>query len=713
MISAPTWVTANGAQEYLTESKDNYYQQGEESLGEWRGNLAEELGYKSGLINEITPDDLKNALWGKSQNGNSKVQARTDKSGDRIRAAVDLTFSAPKSVSVMLELARATNDNELANKLVNAHQNAVNKTLDKVEKLVQSRQTYNGKTQTVQTGKALIGTFIHDVSRPVTDEKGNVTVDPSLHTHSVIMNMTKLDNGEYRAIETQKIMDNYIKLGQQYRNDLASGLKELGYEVKVTDAKKGFFEVAQIDEKTIAEFSKRSEQINDEALIKRLKGKYPAASESEIKQMAVYATREWKGKIDRQKVTQENLTRAEKIGIDVKKVLAPTLENKDLSSDEKEQLKNQELELAKEAVMNATKALSDETSVFEKNDILQMAGKFGLKNQLSTDTLENAINNQQKMKDDSNQLINFKEEFYINKEMLEKEREIIVALKQESENLSVFSKTTAKNEVDRYSKFKEDKTGFGLAEGQKEATKLILSSQDLIIGVQGDAGTGKTTMLKAVNELSQESGTKLLGLSYTGKAASEIEKATASEIGMNEAGIESSTIASFLLQIENMNDVEKSNFQNTKLIIDEASMIGTKDTHKLVNFAQETGSQLIFMGDIKQFKAITAGDMFKLMQDNGMQTAQMNQVLRQKDRILKSAVKELSNYKTDEAFKILDDAGKIREIQDDKILETVKDNYFKNHQEDQILLTDKDIFKNNLILTCQVSPRCTISKAIS
>lgn len=698
MISAPTWVTANGAQEYLTESKDNYYQK-EGTLGEWIGKLADDLGYKSGLINEITPDDLKNALWGKSQNGNAKVQARTDKNGDRIRAAVDLTFSAPKSVSIMLELARAINDKELANKLINAHQNAVNNTLDKIEQLVQSRQTHNGQTQTVQTGKALIGTFIHDVSRPVTDEKGNVTVDPSLHTHSIVMNMTKLDNGEYRAIETQKIMDNYIKLGQQYRNDLASNLKELGYEIKVTDAKKGFFELKQIDEKAIVEFSKRSEQANDEDLIKKLKTKYPGASESEIKQMAVYATREWKGKIDRHKVTQDNLKRAEELGIDIKKALAPTLEIKNLTQDEKEQLKSEELASAKEAVINATKALSDETSIFEKNDILQIAGKFALKDGLSSKVLENAINEQQKTQETGSQLINFKEDFYITKEMLEKERAIISALKQENEVMPVFSKTGAKNEVDRYSKFQEDKTGFGLTSGQIESTELILSSSSQIIGVQGDAGTGKTTMLKAVNELSQESGIKLFGLSYTGKAASEIEKATASEITMNEAGIESSTIASFLLKIENLTDSEKINFQNTKLIIDEASMIGTKDTYKLVRFAQETGSQLIFMGDLKQFKSITAGDMFKLMQDNGMQTAQMNQVLRQKDRILKSVVKELNGYNTDEAFKILDDAGKIKEVQDDKIFETVKDNYFKNHQEDQVLLSDKDIHKNNLILT--------------
>jgi ATP-dependent exoDNAse (exonuclease V) alpha subunit len=237
--------------------------------------------------------------------------------------------------------------------------------------------------------------------------------------------------------------------------------------------------------------------------------------------------------------------------------------------------------------------------------------------------------------------------------MIQAEKEIVEALKNKNAVESIFSKKKAIEKLNEYSQLKKEATGFELTKGQKEAAALILSSKNLIIGIQGDAGTGKTTMLKAVNELN-ENKVKIIGLSYTGKAASEIQKTTASQKTLENAGIKSQTIASFLANIDKFTKKELKEFKNAKLIVDEASMIGTKDMKKLIAFAKRAKAQIVLIGDVKQFKAIQAGDPFSMLQENGMKTARMSEVLRQKDKTLKQAVNYLNKFDAEKAFNILD-----------------------------------------------------------
>lgn len=729
MISFPTWVTANAALDYLSGKEDNYYQK-DGSLGEWQGKLAEDLGYKTGLLNEISKESLENALWGKDAKGEQLVNARLDADGDRKRAAIDLTFSAPKSVSVAYELAMASGNRELANNILSAHEKSVSKILEKVEANLQTRYTLNGEEHKVLSQGALIGKFNHEVARPVTGEDGKAYVDPSLHTHAIVMNIAKLENGEYRAIETSKIFDKYMDWGQQYRSELASSMKEAGFDINVTDSKKGFFEIVLGDKETTQklndEYSKRSEQID--AKVEELKKQYPNKAESELRQIAAHQSREWKGDIDREQVLKDNLSRAEGLGIDVKQILTPNKEN--ILSPE------QQLEKAQLSLTNALQAITDQKSVFTQDEILSVAGKLSLKDGIGLETLEKAMELQAKEKGD-NKLVNFKTELYTTQEIINKEKDLLDTLKSDSTVKADFTATTANQEVERYSNLKEDKTGYGLTDGQKDAAKAILSSDKPFVLIQGDAGTGKTTMLKAVNELKNDD-TKIIGLSYTGKAASEIEKATQKEKeadaqkanlskeSFEQSGIKSSTIASFVSGIERMSDEDKAGFKDAKLIIDEASMLGLKDAHKLNEFAKETGSQLVLIGDIKQFTAINAGSPFRLLQEFGAEPIQMNEVLRQEKFIkdengkdtkginpVYQAVQHINKYDTDKAFDTLDKAGKIEEISKDSMVDVAKEKYLNSDiKNTEVMVTDKDVYKNNLILTNTNKTKDELNQAI-
>ncbi|SFP02430.1 MobF family relaxase [Hydrogenimonas thermophila] len=685
MISTPTWINAKSALQYHADQKDNYYQK-EGDLGTWQGKGAEALGFADGEV--ITKEDLEKVLFGKDKEGNQVQKTRLDKEGDRARAGLDLTFSAPKSLSIAYEAAQAYGDKDAAKAIREAHEKAVTKVLQKIEdNYAQTRLTEDGITRRVDTNNLVIAKFTHEVARPVSD--GNsVTVDPSLHTHAVVMNMTQTENGEWRAIESKAIFQNYIKLGMNYRTELAANLKELGFDIRIIDAKKGFFELKNVDDKVIDEFSKRSEQLDK--LTNELKEQYPNKSENEIKQMATWKSREWKGEIDRKAVLEDNKSRLESIGYSKEDILQRN-EPKELTDEEKETLKQQQKGIANKAITNAIEAVSSQDSVFTSEDILEKAGKFALKDQLPLDALNKAL-------DRNKELIKLTDNYYTTKEIIKSEKSLIKAVKDKKHKVaSVFTQKEAKEAIKEYSSQKEEQTGYGLTAGQKRAAAHILSKKDLVIGIQGDAGTGKTTMLKAVNEL--VGNTKLIGLSYTGKAASEIQKATASKEAFNKAGIQSQTIARFLSKVDKLDEAELVAYKNSKLIVDEASMLGTKDAKKLIDFAKRVDAQVVLIGDVKQLKAINAGSPFELLQENGMKTAVMSEVLRQKDATLKEAVSHLNNYDSGKAFDVLDKNGLIKETENG--IEDVKKEFFKfdDKENTQAVVSGKESYRDSIILT--------------
>ena len=693
MIANPAWIGANTALAYHTESKDNYYTQ-EGDLGVWQGKGAEALGF-TGVI---TAKELENALWGKNKEGEQVIQARLDEKGDRKRAAMDLTFNVPKSVSVLYEIANATGNKEFAKKIVEIFNNSVSKSINEFEKIIQTRETEDGKGNTYFSNNIAVAKFTHSVARPVKNEDGNsYTVDPSLHTHAVVMNMTQAKNGEFRALETEEIYREYMKMGSIFRMDIAHELnKQLGLDIKVTNPKQAFFEVplnSRDDNALLDEFSKRGERLNDEQVIEKLQKKYPNKPLNEIKQLAAYATREWKGEIDRGQIEADNLVRSEGLGFGEKEVTI-LMERAKENLDHKPIISHEfQFEKAKTLIKDAVEILGEEKSVFTKNDVLEIAGKIGFKETMDMDVIEEAF-----AQEKSIIKLNKTDNFLSTKEIINAERELIDSVEDTKKIKQKFLVRDAKEAVEEFSKQKQNETGFALTAGQAKAVIHILSNTNQVIGIQGDAGTGKTTALDALNKLKNDS-TKLIGLSYTGKAANEIELKTAhaSASLFEEAGIESFTISRFLNT--NAGNTEKlSDFKDLKIIVDEASMLGTKDAKKLLDKAKEVGAQLIFMGDDKQFKAINAGDPFELLKKHaGMKTIDMKESIRQKDPVLRSVVKKLNAKKMEEGFDQLEKNNLIIENEDG--MSALLKEYFKTTDEKLVVAGGADILKDNTILT--------------
>ena len=202
----------------------------------WYGKGAQELNLSGAVNNE---EVFENICAGLSPDGSKKLSRRFLNPKNR-RAATDFTFSAPKSVSL---IALIESDKEI----IKAHQLAVEQTLDLIEEQYAStRATIGGKRQIFNTGNLVVAEFDHIESREL---------DPHLHTHALIMNMTQLHSGEWYSNFNDLIFKSKKLLGMYYQSRLAEKVQKLGYSIEHNDH--GQFEIKGFKQQDKEEFSKR------------------------------------------------------------------------------------------------------------------------------------------------------------------------------------------------------------------------------------------------------------------------------------------------------------------------------------------------------------------------------------------------------------------------------------------------------------------------
>ena len=194
-----------------------------------------------------------------------------------------------------------------------------------------------------------------------------------------------------------------------------------------------------------------------------------------------------------------------------------------------------------------------------------------------------------------------------------------------------------------------------LTEGQRDAVRTVLLSEDRIVGVQGHAGSGKTTMLREAKALLGER--RIVGLAPSAAAARVLER---------EAGIGAATLQYFLARHGNLSPDRlakaRQEYGGAVLAVDECSMIDTVRMRELLRIADLLGvARVALVGDTAQLRAVDAGEPFRLLQKAGMATATMGEVLRQKDRELLRAVMHARHGEAGEAMGLLG-RDRVREV---------------------------------------------------
>jgi ATP-dependent exoDNAse (exonuclease V) alpha subunit len=225
-------------------------------------------------------------------------------------------------------------------------------------------------------------------------------------------------------------------------------------------------------------------------------------------------------------------------------------------------------------------------------------------------------------------------------EMQGYERELIERMKSSQGNRDVLAEGSVRQQT------MEQHPHLSLS--QRSAVDTVLTSRDQMMALEGVAGAGKTTSLAAVREAAVRAGYEVEGLAPTSRAAQKL----------GEAGMATETLQRHLTRGDRADDGQKRLY-----VVDESSMASTKQMHTFVERLKEN-DRVLFVGDTRQHEAVEAGRPYAQLQDAGMKTAKLDEIIRQKDPALKEAVEQLARGEVREAIGNLNEQGRVHEIGD-------------------------------------------------
>jgi len=628
-ISKP--LSAGQAQTYhakeFTAAEQNYWKQGNQIVGEWQGKMAAEFG----LSRAVSAEDF--ALLSNGQHPRTQIQLVQHRNGQEYsnaqgetvrpvehRAGWDATFSAPKSVSLT---ALVGGDHRVRE----AHCEAVRIALTELEHYTLAR--IGGNHPAESTGRFIAAKFEHDTARPV-----NGYAAPQLHTHAVVFNMTQRNDGSYRALQPQSLFVSQQFATAVYQAELMYRLHNLGYEI--VPGKSGAPEIKGYTPEYLAASSPRRQQI-EEALA-RIGFASPEAA-----QIAAHTTRDNKQIMTPEKVLAAHRQIAVEFGNQADKVVA---EAQARALQQKEDTASKQADphqKARESVSFSKARNFEREAVIDERVILRDALRRGMGEVTHSEIVSNfrtreAVGEFLKVDVPSR---DFGHRF-TTREMLHAERSNIDFVTKGRNTVEPIMNTDA---AARHSA-----THDMLNEAQRRTVAEVLTTTDRVHGLQGYAGSGKTTTLRAIREGAEASGLSVEGFAPTNRAANQLR----------DAGVHAETLQRFLArggsaQAQSVPEARRL------YIVDESSLTSTR---QMQSFFDKLCPQdrVLLIGDIRQHQGVDAGKPFEQFQQSGMKTSLLDEIIRQKDAGLHQAVERLSEGDTGEAVRLLQEEGRIREL---------------------------------------------------
>ena len=545
------------------------------------------------------------------------------------RAALDATFSAPKSVSVQ---ALVFGKEEITE----AHRRAVDKAMAVMEARYSTYRTGHKGAQVAEvSGKLIVAQFEHDTSR---------ALDPQLHTHNAIMNLVPTGKNEdgstkYQALYTEDFFKNSKLGGVIYKNELALELKKLGYEIITVGD--GSFEIKGMSPEQLRTFSKR-----------RLEVEKNGGLDAKSARTAVLKGRAPKGpELPRSELVERWQKEAKDVGI--KEISAnPSLAHfrKDLSA----------------CYENALEIIREKNSAFRRED-LELTLLSSYQGHFRFEEIQKFID-----KEIGRSILPAIDGRLVAMKTLETERKYIsLATKTLDCMPAILSEEKTQAFLKQADVVNKGKTGFSFTQGQAAAITNFLRSRDAINIWQGVAGAGKTTSLQPLVKFLKKQGYEVRGFAQSAQAANELSSG---------AGIKTTTLETFLLSTPE----PKSFFKKPPVyIVDECSMISSLDMLRILKRRVVEGARVILIGDTRQLSAVASGNPFSHMQRDVFKkrVTELDQSVRQKDKLLKEVVALMNEGKMKEGAALLKD--KFVEASDKLRAEKVAELYMKLSPEDR------------------------------
>ncbi|MCW2985661.1 MAG: conjugative relaxase, partial [Conexibacter sp.] len=599
----------------VAQGKDDYYTGHGEAQGQWHGTGAQDKG----LDGAVEDEQFLNLL--------TEPTAKPKKV-----LAYDLTFSAPKSVSVIYGIG----DRTVSPVVREAHDGAVRDALDYLERnATWTRRGPAGKHR-IRGDGLTVAAFRHRTSR---------AGDPQLHTHSVVANTTSAE-GYATALDGRALYAHARTAGFLYQAALRKNLTEtLG--VEWDPVHNGVAEISGIDEQVLKHFSRRSQEIAEQ--LARTGGRSRRARE-----VAALDTRRSKDyNVPTNRLREEWRARASELGLD-----QDTL---DLVLSRKAPGRPTEPDLAATAEdLAAPGGVTENASTFDRRDVLRdwaEAHREGASIELLEALADRWLTSShaiQLERGDKRQHLGGAR--HSTPEMLAVEDRIIThAVARRASGVAQIERAAIDEVLARHA---------GSAGEQAAMARSLTTSGDGVQVVRAAAGTGKTRGLTVARDAWEAEGVHVFGAALAARAAVEMETL---------AGIDSTTIARLLLDIEQGNGLASGSV----LVIDEAGMVGSRAIDQLAEHAAVTDSKLILVGDDRQLPEIDAGGAFRRL-SRELGAIELHQVHRQAEVWDRDALAQLRQGKVQSWMEDYRDHGRlVARPTSDELRETLVDDWWE------------------------------------
>jgi conjugative relaxase-like TrwC/TraI family protein len=593
--------------EKVAEGAEDYYSGEGEEAGQWLGDAARELG----LSGEIEPDQLVAMLTGMNPATGEPLGLRAVPGKGPV-PGFDLTFSAPKSVSLTWALAGG----EVSPQVKAAHQRSVEVALAYMERhaCLTRRSTGDGGRVFVQGNGFLAAAYLHRSSR---------NGDPQLHTHLLIANATKGPDGKWTRLYHPAIYEHAKTAGYIYEAHLRHELtRTLGIEWQ--PPRNGIAEIKGFKDEWLKTFSTRRAEILEAA---------GADASARARQVATLATRDAKEKgLAPESLRERWREQAKGIGLD---------------RDAIEATMGREVELASKLTLKQLdREVTAHASHFDRRDAIQAVANL-LPHGAPGDEVESAADAFLASESVVTVAETAKGTRYTTTRIWELERQALEATERMAREV--------RGEAGELIAARVIAARPAMNPDQREMVRRLLAGREGIAVVIGEAGTGKSFATVAAAEGWAQAGFELRAAAPTWRAASVL----------SGEGLEAMTVAGLLRDLDRG---ELGLSPRSVLLVDEAGMVGTEHLARVVGHADEAGAKLVLVGDPEQLGAIEAGGLFSAIADRA-EPVHLHEVIRHNHELDRDAAKliregqgrkALSLYRSEERITVAGNAEERR-----------------------------------------------------
>ena len=612
---------AGAAHYYAALARDDYYTRGGEPPGDWLGRGAAALG----LAGAVDAAALHDVLHGFDGTG---ATARVQGAGADHHAGWDLTFSAPKSVSV---LWATTADPTVRLAIRDAQRAAVAATLAFAERHCAFTRRGHDGTERERVAGLAVAAFEHATSR---------AQDPQLHTHCLVANLAPRRDGTWGALDGRPLYRWQMALGALYRAELAERL-QARLPVPI-ERDRSSFAVRGVPEAVQQHFSKRSEQIQEWLAAH-------GAAGAKAAEAATLSTRARKPEIDRPALFARWQAEARALGWGPEpaaRLLARGAWERDRP--------------AAPALADVREGLVARQSTFVERDAWRalaegMQGAGGIRD------IEARMS-----------------DFWRDPEVVWLGADRRGEMRGSTESLRRLEATAiARAEIGAEDRAHALSSAHiepilrarpTLSAEQVEAVRYLCERSGAVATVEGLPGTGKSFALDAARSAWEAAGYRVVGAALSGQAALGLQASAGIPSAtlharLNEwapAGVPTTAAAPIANDgmpfVRGGRPAVGSLDAQTVVVIDEAGMVDSRKLAALIEATRAAGAKLVLVGDHRQLQPIEAGGLFRVLVER-LETANLTEIRRQVEPWAREAVHAVAEGRVGAALQAYEERG--------------------------------------------------------